>query len=122
MNVVNWFEIPVLDMQRAKAFYGRVFDCELVTLNAAPDEEMCAFPWQPGAPNSAGALVRGDRYTPSREGTRVYFQCDDVTVQQARVPEAGGHLVVPKMSIGEWGFIAMVQDTEGNIIGLHSEK
>lgn len=122
MNVVNWFEIPVEDMPRATAFYGRMLGKELVELPSVPDEEMWAFPFEAGAANAAGALVRGERYVPSPQGQRVYFQCDDVAVEQARAAEAGGQVLAPKMSIGEWGFIAIVQDTEGNVIGLHSQK
>jgi uncharacterized protein len=121
MNVVNWFEIPVVDLARAKAFYAQVFERELADLPSPPGMEMSAFPWEEGAANAAGALVRSEQHVPAQTGTRIYFQCDDVATELGRVEAAGGKALTPKMAIGEWGHIAQIQDTEGNIIGLHSQ-
>jgi len=55
-------------------------------------------------------------------GTVVYFACEDCAVEEARVQRAGGHVIRPKMSIGQYGAISLVVDTEGNMIGLHSMK
>lgn len=72
------------------------------------------------APGTAGALVKSSKMGPGVGGTLVYFSCADCAEQAARAQAAGGKVLQPKTSIGQYGFIAMVQDTEGNLIGLHS--
>lgn len=123
-NPVGWFEIYVQDMPRAKAFYEAVFQGELTPLtNPDPegfaDMEMWAFPMSPDDTGASGALVRMGG-CPSGGSTLVYFSCEDCAVEAARAADNGGSVFKPKMSIGEHGFIAMVTDTEGNMIGLHS--
>jgi len=120
MNPVNWFEIPVTNMGRARKFYGTVLGRELQDMpSPVPGMEMAAFPWEMQAPNSTGALVKSEHLEPSTKATTVYFQCDDLDAAIARVPDAGGKVLTPKTPIGEHGFIAHVLDTEGNRIGLH---
>lgn len=123
-NPVGWFEIYVSNMARARTFYGAVFQKELMRLPSMGEEdiEMFAFPWVDDAPGAAGALVRMPNRAPSSEGSIVYFSCDDLNEEAARVEAAGGTIVLPRMSIGEYGFIALVRDTEGNVIGLHSMR
>ena len=123
-NPVGWFEIYVQDMPRAKAFYEAVFQGELTPLtNPDPegfaDMEMWAFPMSPDDSGASGALVRMSG-CPSGGSTLVYFSCQDCAVEAARAAAHGGSVFKPKMSIGEYGFIALVNDTEGNMIGLHS--
>lgn len=123
-NPVGWFEIYVQDMSRAKAFYEAVFQGVLTPLanpdpKGFPDMEMLAFPSSMEGYGAPGALVRMSG-CPSGGSTLVYFSCDDCAVEAARAASNGGKVVQEKMSIGEHGFIAMVSDTEGNVIGLHS--
>ncbi len=123
-NPVGWFEIYVQDMPRAKAFYEAVFQGSLEALNnpdpeGFPDMEMWAFPMSMEGPGAAGALVKMAG-CPSGGSTLVYFTCDDCAVEAERAARNGGKVFKDKMSIGEYGFIAMVVDTEGNMIGLHS--
>lgn len=118
-NVVGWFEIYVQDMERARAFYERVFEERLEKLES-PDIEMWTFPMKQGATGAAGALVRMDGVGSGGNSVLVYFMCADCAVQAARVVEAGGKIQQEKFSIGEYGFVALVVDTEGNTIGLHS--
>lgn len=123
-NPVGWFEIYVQDMPRAKAFYEAVFQGELTPLtNPDPegfaDMEMWAFPMSRDDSGASGALVRMSG-CPSGGSTMVYFSCEDCAVEATRAVGNGGSVFKPKMSIGEYGFIAMVNDTEGNLIGLHS--
>lgn len=120
-NVVSWFEIPVADMNRAKKFYQNVFKKELMDMTN-PMMEMWAFPWKPGAEHSAGAIIKSEFAKPSSSGTIVYFECDDLAVELARVETNGGKISSEKMSIGEFGFIGHALDTEGNKIGFHSTK
>lgn len=117
-NPVGWFELYVQDMSRARAFYETVLGVTLSPL-PTPDLEMLAFPMDMDAPGSSGALVRMPG-VPSGGSTLVYFVCDDCAVEGARVPGAGGTIHREKMSIGEYGFIVLAVDTEGNMFGLHS--
>jgi predicted enzyme related to lactoylglutathione lyase len=123
-NPVGWFEIYVQDMPRAKAFYEAVFQGRLSPLtNPDPsgfvDMEMWAFPMSAEGYGAAGALVKMAG-CPSGGSTLVYFSCADCAVEAERAVAHGGRIFKPKMSIGANGFIAMVVDTEGNMIGLHS--
>ncbi|SHH30819.1 VOC family protein [Ferrimonas marina] len=121
-NPVGWFEIYVSDLDRAKAFYQAVFDVTLNELNPAGGDgpEMWSFPWEDNAPGAPGAICRMDGVAPGGNSTLVYFGCEDCQVQQDRVEGAGGKVLRPKMSIGEYGFITIAMDPDGNTIGLHS--
>ena len=118
-NSVGWFEIYVEDMDRAKAFYETVFDVQLTKLEGV-DIEMLAFPMQREASGAPGALVRMPGFASGSNSVIVYFSCADCGVEAATAREAGGRIEREKMSIGQYGFIALVVDTEGNMIGLHS--
>ena len=72
-----------------------------------------------GAP---GALVRMPGFASGRNSVLVYFRCEDCAVEAAKAASAGGTIVKPKLSIGQYGYIAHVTDTEGNMIGLHSMR
>jgi len=119
-NPVTWFEIYVDHMERAKNFYQRVFDCFLVSQPTDGSFELWQFPDAMNHHGAMGALVKHPMRKPSSEGTLVYFHCDDCAVQIAIALQNGGQLFRPKSSIGPNGFIAIIGDTEGNAIGLHS--
>ncbi|MBV7330981.1 VOC family protein [Chloroflexi bacterium TSY] len=118
-SAVNWFEIPVSDINRAGKFYDTILDTKLVNFDAAPGMAMKMFPAEGG---TGGAIVQGDVNKPSSsEGTLVYLNGgDDLSIVLDRVEGAGGQVSMPKTSIGENGFIGMFVDTEGNKVGLHS--
>ena len=122
-NPVVWFEIYVQDMARAQKFYEAVFLCRLEPLDVpegdADGYQMLAFPMEMSGPGAGGTLCKMEG-VPSGGGTLVYFGCDDCAVEQGRVEQAGGGVFKPKFAIGEYGFAAIVTDTEGNMIGLHS--
>ena len=120
-NPVGWFEIYVQDMNRAKAFYESVFKTQLQKLES-PGIEMWAFPMQPEANGASGALIRMEGFPSGGNSTLVYFICADCSVEAKRVSAQGGKIFKGKFSIGQYGFIALVTDTEGNMIGLHSMK
>jgi uncharacterized protein len=124
MNSVGWFEIYVNDMNRAKSFYEGVFGKKLEKLDSsAPGlTEMWVFPGKPDDAGATGALVKMDGGPSGSGGTLVYFVCDDCAVEAARVPKHGGTVTKEKFSIGPYGNIALVNDSEGNMIGLHSMK
>ncbi len=120
-NPVGWFEIYVQDMNRAKAFYETVFVTKLEKLPGA-ELEMWTFGMGNESYGAPGALVKMEGCTSGGGGTLVYFSCDDCAVEESRVVAAGGGVFKTKFSIGQYGFIALVTDTEGNMIGLHSMK
>jgi uncharacterized protein len=118
-NPVGWFEIYVQEMARAKAFYEKVLGLQLQQL-AGADMDMWTFPMQDDAYGASGALIKMPGVPSGGGGTMVYFSCADCAVEAARVRESGGQVVRDKFPIGQWGFIALATDTEGNMIGLHS--
>lgn len=118
-NPVVWFEIYVQEMERAKQFYESVLQVKLERLNT-PDLEMWGFPMEMERTGASGALVKMEGVPSGGMGTMVYFACDDCAVEEARIVKAGGAIKQAKMSIGEYGFIVLAFDTEGNIFGLHS--
>ena len=121
INPVNWFEIPVSDMTRAKKFYEKVFGVEL-TPEEMDQYTMSFFPWTENAPGSAGMLIKGETYEPSHAGAVLYFSVDDIEETLRKISAEGGRTLMPKKSIGEYGFIAHFEDTEGNRLALHSMK
>ena len=123
-NPVGWFEIYVDDMNRAKAFYESVLDVKLESLPDPSDSgiQMWTFPSDMEKYGAPGALVKMEGFTAGQNSVLVYFSCEDCAVEESRVVSSGGKVKDKKMSIGEYGFIAMVFDTEGNMFGLHSLK
>jgi len=118
-NAVGWFEIPVHDMKRAVSFYEHVFATPLQSMQMGP-ADMAMFPMNPVGPGASGCLIRTEGYTPSFDGSVVYFSVGDIEGTLKRVLSKGGATVVPKMSIGEHGFVAHFKDTEGNRVALNS--
>ncbi len=121
--MVTWFEIPVTDMERAKAFYEKVFDID-IGLQKMEGIEMGWFPNKNQAGIATGTLINaGEHYTPSENGVLVYFSCEDVANEIGRVAAAGGKVVSGKKQISEnHGYMAYCIDSEGNRIALHSLK
>lgn len=120
-NPVTWFEIYVQDLDRAKRFYEAVFHMQLEKLNAPfSGIELWAFPADKTRYGAGGALVKMDGVPTSGNSTRIYFHCEDCAVEEGRITASGGQVKQSKMSIGEYGYISLAYDTEGNLIGLHS--
>ena len=120
-NAVGWFEIYVQDMKRAKKFYEAVFKVKLEKLSSS-EIEMWAFPMGMDRPGASGSLVKMNGFPSGGNSTLVYFTCDDCAVEGARVVKADGRIQKDKFSIGQYGFIVLAFDTEGNMFGLHSMK
>lgn len=119
-NVINWFEIPAEDFDRACEFYSKVLDGEIHKMDAPSGLRMGFLPGMEQG-QVGGAVVHGETYEPSQKGSVVYLNGgEDLSVPLAKVEEAGGKVIVPKLSIGENGFIAHFIDTEGNRVALHS--
>jgi uncharacterized protein len=119
MNPVSYFEIPVIDMARATRFYERVLlvDFEHTEIDGHP---MALFPYDKDAPGITGALAHGNSYHPGTQGVRIYFNVNDIDATLRRAVDAGGKVLYPKTSIGEHGFVAEFQDSEGNCIAIRS--
>ena len=118
-NPIGWFEIYVEDMNRARAFYDSVFATRLEWMEGT-NIEMWAFPKAPDRPGAPGALIKMDGFPSGGNSTIVYFTCSDCAVEAKRASESGGKIHKDKFSIGQYGFIALILDTENNMIGLHS--
>jgi predicted enzyme related to lactoylglutathione lyase len=118
-NPVGWFEIYVEDLERAKNFYESVFQLKLEKLNSS-NPEIWAFPMDLNHWGAGGALVKMEGVSSGRNSTLVYFSCEDCSIEESRVAKFGGRIQRNKMSIGQYGFISLVFDTEGNMFGLHS--
>ena len=120
-NPVCWFEIYVQDMPRAKAFYEGVLETKLEKLNS-PEIDMWAFGMDGNKAGAGGSLVRMPGLPSGGNSTLVYFACEDCAIEEGRVEKFGGRVERAKMSIGEYGFITLAFDTEGNMFGLYSQK
>lgn len=123
MNAVGWFDIYVSDLNRAATFYEAVLGAKIEPMGDPTGEtQMMSFPADMSAYGAAGALTKSPHAGPGIGGTVVYFMAADCAVEEARVANAGGQVVRPKFSIGEFGWVALCQDTEGNMFGLNSLK
>jgi uncharacterized protein len=122
-NSLNWFEIPVADMARAKKFYETIFGIEM------PEQEMMGmkmafFPSEDMNGKVSGGLVQGPMHKPSADGAKIYLNGNpDLSIALGKVEAAGGKVLMPKTKISdEIGYMAFFTDTEGNAGALHSNK
>ncbi len=126
-NPVGWFEIYVDDIERAQKFYENLLQVKLDNL-ADPNEQsgeilvMRSFPADMSQHGCSGALVHMPGFKAGANSTVIYFHSDDCAIEEGRIESAGGKIFKNKMSIGEYGFICIGTDTEGNMFGVHSLK
>ncbi len=121
-NSLNWFEIPVVDIERAQKFYEAVFEISMFKL-PIPEFEMVAFPSEPGNGKASGALMKHEMYQPSSDSGVVIYLNADPDIQRVidRIAPAGGQILIPKTQITEEiGYMAFFLDTEGNRLALHA--
>ena len=122
-NSLNWFEIPVTDMQRAKHFYQVIFSIHMDEMNMA-GMQMAGFPGENGSGKASGALVWSEFNQPSQTGTLVYLNANpamDSVLE--KIEPMGGKILMPKTLITEdIGYMAFFTDTEGNRVALHSQS
>jgi len=122
-NAVGWFDLYVEDMDRAVAFYETVFQQRLEPIDDPTGQTvMRSFSANMNVYGAAGALVKSPHARPGPGGTMIYFSVDDCAVEQARAAEAGGKVLRPKFSIGQFGWVTLCMDTEGNAFGLNSMR
>ena len=121
-NAINWFEIPVKDLERAVKFYQKILGKKMSIMEAM-GMKSAFFPADMENGSIGGCLIAGKGYKPTSSGTLVYLNGGkNLNTILSKVEKAGGLVVLPKTSIGHNGFMAHFKDTEGNKIGLHSMK
>jgi uncharacterized protein len=122
-NALNWFEISVLDINRAKDFYEKVFNIEM-PLQEMMGRKMAYFPSENMNGKVSGALVESSMHQPGADGAKIYLNGNpDLSAALGNIAAAGGQVLMPKTKISdEIGFMAFFLDTEGNAVALHSNK
>ena len=122
-NSLNWFEISVTDIDRAKKFYETMFDITMQEMEML-GMKMAFFPANPGSGKANGGLCKSEMHIPSKEGVKIYLNGNpDLSFALNRVEMAGGKIIMPKTIIDEQtGYMAFFEDSEGNVIGLHSQS
>lgn len=121
-HAINWFEIPVSDLDRAKKFYEALFESEMFVTEAM-GMKSAFFNADMKSGGIGGCLIQGPGYEPSDKGALVYLNGgDDLNIPLGKVEAAGGKILLPKKAIGHNGFMAYFLDSEGNKIGLHSRN
>ena len=120
-NILNWFEISVSDIARAKKFYETIFSVTLEEMDMM-GMKMATFPYDPMSGKLSGALVQSDMHKPSADGVKIYFNGNpDLDTSLSKVEAAGGKITMPKGKISDdIGYMAFFIDTEGNAVALHS--
>lgn len=119
--LVNWFDIPANDINRAVNFYNSIFDFDLEVVDCG-EEKMACFPEMNGL---SGAISQVEGFTPSKDGIQITFDGGkDLSATLDKVVEFGGEIVRDKTKIEAEGrgFFALICDSEGNTIGLYSDK
>ena len=122
-NILNWFEISVGDIARAKKFYETIFSIQMEEMEMM-GMKMASFPYDPMSGKLSGALVQSDMHRPSGDGVKIYLNGNpDLSAALSKVEGAGGKIVMSKSQISEdIGYMAFLIDTEGNAVALHSQK
>lgn len=117
MNPVSYFEIPVGKLDRAVAFYERVFDVVLET-TTIDGYRMALFPAAEGGAGASGALAEGDVYVPTVDGAVLYFSVSSIDDVVTRAIEAGGRELYAKKQVNDGIAVAEIGDSEGNRVAL----
>jgi uncharacterized protein len=112
-----YFEIPVSLMERAIQFYKKVFDFKF-TIEEIHGNEMAMLPFEVGKSGITGALAKGEIYQPTLSGTLIYLGNDDIDETLTRAQSAGANVLFPKTKAGDYCYVAEIQDSEGNRIGI----
>ena len=118
---VFYFEIPVTNMNRAVTFYEDLMELKL-DRQIVDGYEMALFPFADGAPGATGALAKGDVYKPSKDGAIIYFQVRDIKSTVEKAQKLGRPILYPIKDVGEAGFVAEIEDTEGNRLALNQTR
>lgn len=122
-NALNWFEISVSDIKRAKKFYETVFEIEM-PVQEMMGMQMAFFPAENMNGKVSGGLVQGPMHKPSADGAKIYLNGNpDLSKALGKIEVAGGKVTMPKTKISDdIGYMAFFSDSEGNALALHSNK
>lgn len=120
-NIGSYFEIPVLDLNRAMKFYSSVFNCEF-SREDIHGNEMALFPFNGEKSGITGALAKGEIYKPSTSGSLIYLSVSNIDETLKKIKSQGGEILFPKTAAGEYGYVAEFKDLEGNRIALFESK
>ena len=121
-HAIDWFEIPVRNLDRAQAFYEALLATTLRREAAGPQKTLAVFGY--GDNQVGGCLMAGEGTPdPSPDGTLIYLNAEpSLDAVLARVAAAGGRITTPKVQLPDgMGCFAHIADTEGNRVGLHSQ-
>lgn len=120
-NAINWFEIPVADLDRARKFYEAIFDIEMMEMVVGEDT-MYAFPYEPTGGKISGAIIKDANAISKMDGVTLYLNANpNIETIINRIEDAGGKVLMPKTEISpEIGFMSFFNDTEGNRLALHA--
>ena len=121
-HAINWFEIPVKNFDKAKKFYELILNAEMHIMEAM-GMKSAFFPADLQNGSIGGCIIEGQGYEPTNKGSIVYLNGgDDLSGVLSKVEQAGGQIIMPKTAIGQNGFMAHFEDSDGNRVGLHSMK
>ena len=119
IHAISWFEMAVVDFDRALRFYSTILGTSLTEVSVG-DARVAMFPSDP-ATGIGGSFTVLPGVQPGFAGTLIYLNVDgELAAVLERIPAAGGKVIRPPVSLGEQGATAVIADTEGNIVGLHS--
>ena len=123
-NSLNWFEIPAVDITRAKKFYESIFSIQMMDMGEMMGMKMAGFPAEMGNGKASGGLVQGPMHKPSTDGAVVYLNANpNIQTVIDRIEKSGGKMLMPKTQISpEIGYMAFFVDTEGNRMALHAQN
>ena len=116
-NPAMYFEIPVTDMKRAMAFYEKVFGFDF-QLEEIHSNQMALMPFEVDGAGISGALAKGETYKPSLHGTLIYLRAESISKTLELAQSAGAKVLFPKTKAGDYAYVAEIEDSEGNRIGL----
>ncbi len=122
-NSINWFEISVADINRAKKFYETLFGIQMHQQEMM-GMQMAFFPAEDMNGKVSGSLVQGPMHKPSQDGAKIYLNANpDLSKALGNVTKAGGQVVLEKTKISDdIGYMAIFVDSEGNGVALHSKN
>lgn len=120
MKTIAFFEIPCTEFNRAVEFYERIFGISLPKSECGEEEKMAFFSEDD---RSIGAISYSKSFKPSADGVLISFNVDDINKVISRVIDNNGKVVIPKTKIEAdyMGYFAVIEDCEGNHVGLYSE-
>ena len=122
ISSIQNFQIPVLDFHRAHKFYNQLMGYQLDVIET-PQFKIGIFQFDQQK-GTGGCIIHNTDLKPSRDGTMVYLHAgDNLQPFLDRAVKAGGKIFIGKTQLGPgMGFYGIIEDTEGNRVGLYSDN